>query len=561
MESDYFRSNIKFFALPLAVALVACFEPIVMGYPQGNDWILELVRIVEYHAALSSGQFPPYWAADLYRGFGSPIFVFYAPLYLASASLLMSLGLSVTAAATVVLVFFTMLAAVGVAGLCREILGRDKPAATGAAHVAAVIFVLAPYFMADMLIRNANAEFVALCLVPYPFWGLALIYRGNRHGFPLLVLAFMFVILAHNLTALMVSALLLVISLFLFRNRRAVLLQSAVAMLFAIGLSCWFWLAALGLKDRVRIGEMTQGRFDFHNNFIPLTEMFGYDGVIAVGWVIPVILLISVVSFVRGNRTPLLAGLLVAGVSLVILQTSMSALVWENIPLLPLFQFPWRMFGPLSLVIAILGGLLFHKYLPHRRFSKWIIIILIAANAVPLMRQYEPLSEKYRQMIVDSVNPSGVQQRGLTATVIDEYLPRGAQKIVSERVPPGTVILPGSVSSKVQRVGNTNIEIETEFDNQGVVHIARWYFPGWRFTINSAEDSMLVDRFGNIKIDVPAGKHQIRLWMTQPALRQWGLWVSGATAVLLVLLLVGWQRGWKCGYIFKNGDEVDISMD
>jgi len=101
----------------------------------------------------------------------------------------MPLGFSVTAAASVVLVLFTMLAAVGVAGLCREILGWDKPGATGAAQVASVIFLLAPYFLADMLIRNANAEFVALCLAPYPFWGLALIYRGNRHGFPLLVLA------------------------------------------------------------------------------------------------------------------------------------------------------------------------------------------------------------------------------------------------------------------------------------------------------------------------------------------------------------------------------------
>jgi len=79
MELGYFRSNVWFFALPLGVALGACLELIIMGYPQGNDWILELVRIVEYHAALSSGQAPPFWAGDLYRGFGSPIFVFYAP--------------------------------------------------------------------------------------------------------------------------------------------------------------------------------------------------------------------------------------------------------------------------------------------------------------------------------------------------------------------------------------------------------------------------------------------------------------------------------------------------
>ncbi len=219
MRSAGFHPAIGFFALPVVIALVACFQLIILGYPQGNDWILELVRNVEYHAALESGQGLPVWGADLYRGFGSPIFVFYAPLYLACVSLFMTLGLSVTAAASIVLVFFIMLAAVGVAGLCREILGRDRPGAMEAAQVASVIFVLAPYFLANMLIRNANAEFVALCLASYPFWGLALMHKGNKHGFTLLVISLALVILAHNLTALVVAAFLLLISLYLFRNR------------------------------------------------------------------------------------------------------------------------------------------------------------------------------------------------------------------------------------------------------------------------------------------------------------------------------------------------------
>ncbi|HHI94707.1 MAG TPA: hypothetical protein ENK04_14560 [Gammaproteobacteria bacterium] len=60
MKSGCFHSNVRFFAFPVVIALAACFELIIMGYPQGNDWILELVRNVEYHAALASGQALPF---------------------------------------------------------------------------------------------------------------------------------------------------------------------------------------------------------------------------------------------------------------------------------------------------------------------------------------------------------------------------------------------------------------------------------------------------------------------------------------------------------------------
>ena len=54
----------------------------------GHDWIFELVRLAEFRHAVAAGQIPPFWAPDLYGGFGSPIFLFYPPLYLTTASLL-----------------------------------------------------------------------------------------------------------------------------------------------------------------------------------------------------------------------------------------------------------------------------------------------------------------------------------------------------------------------------------------------------------------------------------------------------------------------------------------
>jgi len=53
----------------------------------------------------------------------------------------MAFGLSVTVAASIVLVLFMILAAVGIAGLCREILGQERPVAMEAAQVSSAIFI------------------------------------------------------------------------------------------------------------------------------------------------------------------------------------------------------------------------------------------------------------------------------------------------------------------------------------------------------------------------------------------------------------------------------------
>ena len=88
-------------ALPWLALAIAVSPLFVHGFPRGHDWSFELVRIAEYQAALASGQLPPHWGENLYAGYGSPVFLFYAPLFSAGASLLgWTLGASIAAAPT-----------------------------------------------------------------------------------------------------------------------------------------------------------------------------------------------------------------------------------------------------------------------------------------------------------------------------------------------------------------------------------------------------------------------------------------------------------------------------
>jgi uncharacterized membrane protein len=73
---------------------------LVRGFPAGHDWSYELVRVAEYAHALADGQVPPYWASNLYTGYGSPVFLFYAPLFVFLASFTSFIVGSVSATAS-----------------------------------------------------------------------------------------------------------------------------------------------------------------------------------------------------------------------------------------------------------------------------------------------------------------------------------------------------------------------------------------------------------------------------------------------------------------------------
>ena len=70
-----------------ATVLLVSLPLAIYGVPRGHDWSHELVRVAQIQAAFEDGQLPPAWAPDLYHGWGSPIFLFYAPLFATLASL------------------------------------------------------------------------------------------------------------------------------------------------------------------------------------------------------------------------------------------------------------------------------------------------------------------------------------------------------------------------------------------------------------------------------------------------------------------------------------------
>ena len=357
MSSDPSDTRPRLGWLTVALAWLAAASFLLRhGFPRGTDWMLELVRLAEWRQALGEGQMPPAWAPDLYGGFGSPVFLFYPPLASALAAgasvLLPSLQAAAVAASLV-----TLLIVIAGAAAMED----------GAPRIAALVLVLQPYLLADLLLRNAQAELLALALLPLAMAGLLRADRRPRQAALLLALAVALVSLTHPLTALMLMVILIAGGAFVLR-RSAGWGALAAGMGLGLLLSAWSWLPALVLGSWIRHGELLRDRLDFHRNFLAPHQLIGHGHPFSAGWLGPAALLCLLGALLAGRlsgvRRRMALAVLVGGAALLALRLPLARPVWQAVPWMPLLQFPWRLMGPLAVLAALAAALAFGA--PHR---------------------------------------------------------------------------------------------------------------------------------------------------------------------------------------------------
>jgi hypothetical protein len=529
---------LPWFACALAVAPLAWG-----GFPEGHDWLFELVRVAEFGAAFAAGQLVPYWSENLYGGYGSPVFLFYAPLFSALASLASAALGSVPAGATLVLVAASAFSVFAMQAFLADLLAGQGVADAAAARVGATFFVLHPYVLGDKLVRNADAELLALCLAPLALRGVVLASVRPRAAFALVSGGLALVVLAHNLTALVTVAFVLAggLALFGLRAPRAwgVILAGVAA---GLALSAFFWLPALAYTGLIRPEELLRGKLDFRGQFPPLEKIFWYVRFFATGLATPLALCAGAFAAVRfPAQRRALAALLVAAAGLLFLQTRASRPIWEIVPGLPLFQFPWRMMGPLAWVASAVAALVFALALRaaarlRRTTVELAAFALLALNALPILLQYAPLSAEVARMAPALLSPEVVRRAGPSVTLGDEYLPRAADTEVwlAERPIEGPVVAASAPASwKTRANRGSALELVTDAAAPTKLRLARFAWPGWRAQIDGRAQEPVATRRGALEVEVPAGHAEVRVWLEPPPLRRAALWLS-------LFALAGW---------------------
>jgi len=250
----------------------------------------------------------------------------------------------------------------------------------------------------------------------------------------------------------------------------------------------------------------------------------------------------------EGLRDRLLLGSLAATAGLLFLLTPYSTGLWEHLPWLPFFQFPWRLLGPLALALALAGALAFaqlERWAGARR-APWLetgLALLVLLNALPRIDQ---VTWAAPGEVEASLVSGRLRERFPAATVRDEYLPRTARRAVaqgrSSEAGPLVSVVP-SAQVRVLDARGADVELVVQAEQPTRLRLARWAFPGWQLDVGGAPAPQLEAPTGEIDVAVPAGRHAVSLrWVGPPVRRVCNALSLAALALWLGLAAWAWAR-------------------
>ncbi len=430
-----FKNKIDYGLLTALVIPIVAILPLLThaGLPNTADGPAHLMRQVELNQAWAEGNFYPRWGTDLALGHGMPIFS-YAPPFLYHLTQLFHLtGLPLDESMKAVLIFNFLLYSLGMFLFARRIFGMYP------ALLAAGVYVYAPYRLREAYIQGNYGQFSGLAFYPLIFWAFhGLITDGRPRYWIAAAISLAGLLFSHNisfmifvpiLAAYLVFLLLLTAyqtrqktektvnseeekfggsyppsppacGAFCFARRLAPALARTIGGgLLGLGLAAIFWLPAFGERHDIKLEGITQGFFDFRENFIELSELISpplpldltaINPEFPLGLGLPQIIgatagilgLLFVVAkqigkwrmgewangrTANGNPPPLPPctpapplphALFFTAFFLlyVFLTLPQSQIIWETVPLIELAEFPWRMLGPAIFCASLLSA-------------------------------------------------------------------------------------------------------------------------------------------------------------------------------------------------------------
>ena len=533
------------------------------GLPQATDAELHIYRTAELGYSLREGILYPRWAPDFYYGHGYPIFNYYAPFTYHLANWLT--GVQPEMAVVGVKRVFILAHLLGAVG--AYLLGREYGQQRGGL-LAAASFAFSPYVvLINPHIRGVLAESFAVSLIPLTLWLWERLWRGGgRWVFTGAVLSAAVTLLSHNLTGLSLLALLVLFSLWQgwVLGRKQYFGRALAAGLLVALVTAFFLLPFILERSYIRLNVTGEGHYDFRGHFVRWQALFSPLRPLDWAATAPQVpmsagfaqLLLALSGLIWWGRSRLrgqwraLAWYALGTALLILLILPASTTLWERLPGLEFYQFPWRFLGPLAaLWIPLIAG---WGYAALR--SRWalggVLALLLLASLPGLYPHPWPaeFGDLSRRGMIDFELLG--RARGTTST--DDFIPTTVDVIplyqesvlASYQNPPVDRVnrhtLPeGATVTIVEQRGNL-----TRFDVAApeafTLRLYQFAFPGWRVYVDGIEVETAIARpEGFLTTPIPAGSSEVVVRFQDTPARRWG-W--GIALVGLLGLLVAWLR-------------------
>ncbi len=574
--------------LAAAAVLGVCLPLAAPGFVGGHEGPAYLFRAAEFSGQLLEGEARPRWCPDFYWGYGYPFFVYYPPglFYLASAGI--AAGWSAATALEVVTALGWVLFFFGVRRLCGL---WTRPRAATVGSIAAVV---ATYRLGQVYVRGDLAEAFGTAVLPWLLAEFILLIRTTPPAAPRRVVAARAALLLglvfhlHTLTAVaacMSVGLIGVGGVFARGgDSRGFVgtLRAATAGGLGVLLGAAYWLPAKLGQPAVRTEQMLDrvpGEFSwwYGDHFVTWWQRFdptlqfgdslpGAGDTMSFGsspvvWLLvagAVATMLRESAFARRAVGPL-AALLAANAMMM----AFSKPIWDVAPLLPWFQFPWRILLVEGLAAAVLVALVVDRLGDRRPRAAAATAALLLAAAVPgLVATWTHARGASVRLMPDQASaiesPRAIETIGLhhprgigytvTTAARNEYLPKTV-KIAPDAHPdaPGRIRPLHDLGPASEQAGAWRRWV-VDLPQAGVHQVSWFAFPGLRATLDGEPLELLGghDPYGLVRFVLPAGAHVVDVWYDRPPPQRLASGLS-CFGLLLVFCLVFRARGAEAG--------------
>ncbi len=513
-------------------AIAPLFAP---GYFWGaHDGRHSVYFLFEFDRSIQDGIFYPRWAPDYTFGYGYPMFNIYAPGALYASEALHLAGFDFVNATKIVFALALVLSGVTMFGFIKRLTQSSQ-----AAFLSGLVYIYIPYHVADIYVRAALEESVALIFLPLALWGFyETATAPTRRKVVLTALAYAAMMFSHNGITLLSTLVLGIWVLFLIIgkmrtaspqspvaspsprvSRLAPLitfirlgLPSLAALLLGLGLVAIFFVPAVLEYQFVRTDQWLGNYYDYSNHFVYFFQLFdpkwGFgisvpgpnDGMSFQLGVVPVLLaLFSLVAIVKNpnhtRRFWIFFGAMV--IVVVTLMMGGSQIVWKVLPILSFIQFPWRLLVFTTVALAALAGAIALTETsddPQRLSLPTLLLgVLIVLGSFPYLTAQmiqQPQEGPVSILGLFRFQQSAGEMTGATAWVKDipTWSPIAdvyfAGKKVKSKIDftiydnPDVVWFGVDPTGKGLRANGERVLVDSKIDNLPVI-FNTFYYPGW----------------------------------------------------------------------------------
>ena len=520
------NSRWMYFVIILVAGLIVGLPVKSINVAYTHDGFIHLVRLIGTFDALKFGIIPPIISPTLYNEMGYGINLFYSaitcylPLIIKLFTPTFALALKIFGIICIILSGFTMYK-------FSEEVTKNRLIAL----FSAILYMIAPYKLANVYVRYALGEFMAAIFTPLVFLGMYDLFNkdGKKHYY--IAIGAIGLIFSHTISTFYVAIFCLIYVLFFIKKlkEKEIFKKLLINILFIILISAMIVFPIIEALNSAEYAIMnndcmaTNNEFVYENTiqFLQLIKYIDNDRgltfVIGIPMLLLTILSIFVVFVINKKYKKTYIIFMIFSILSIIMCTKLFP--WKYVPeIFCKLQFPWRMLGFFIFFASFLGGVnlefIIKKLLKKEILQKILVFILIMIMIICgiqsvnqfIQRDKKNAKEVYEKLfnkeanytndaIIDEIYEylilySMDNKKTGNMNIGGDYLPYKAvllRKTYLKEREDRIYILSGNATIYDEQKDKTMLTAKMENIEEGtILELPYIYYPGYKITIENS---------------------------------------------------------------------------